>query len=76
MADAEIAALRAKLAGRPRSADYRQRRLDLDALGRGYGVAADVSVEPVSANGVRAEWLSTPGAAMMPRSFICMAAGM
>ena len=62
MADPEIVALRAKLAARPRSPDYRQRRLDLDALGRAYGVAADVSVEPVSANGVRAEWISTPGA--------------
>ena len=63
MADAEIAALRAKLASRPRSPDYRQRRLDFDARGREYGVPADVSVEPVSANGVRAEWISTPGAA-------------
>ncbi|MGD9615323.1 MAG: alpha/beta hydrolase [Alphaproteobacteria bacterium] len=63
MPDAEIAALRAKLAERPRSPDYRQRRLDIDARGREYGVPADVSVEPVSANGVRAEWVSTPGAA-------------
>ena len=63
MADAEIAALRRKLAARPRSADYRQRRLDIDARGREYGVPADVSVEPVSAGGVRAEWISTPGAA-------------
>jgi acetyl esterase/lipase len=62
MADAEIAALRAKLTSRPRSPDYRQRRLDIDARGREYGVPADVSVEPVSANGVRAEWTSTPGA--------------
>ncbi len=63
MPDAEIATLRQKLAARPRSPDYRQRRLDLDALGRAYGVASDVSAEPVSANGVRAEWTSTPGAA-------------
>ena len=63
MADAEIAALRAKLASRPRSPDYRQRRLDIDARGREYGIPADVSVEPVNANGVRAEWISTPGAA-------------
>src|SRR5215212_3142368 len=63
MADMEIAALRAKLAASPRSADYRQRRLDFDALGRAFPVSADVSVEPVSANGVRAEWISTPGAA-------------
>ena len=63
MADTEIAALRAKLASRPRSPDYRQRRLDTDARGREYGLPEDVSVEPVSANGVRAEWTSTPGAA-------------
>ena len=62
MADAEIAALRQKLASRPRSPDYRQRRLDIDARGREYGVPKDVSVEPVSANGVRAEWTATPGA--------------
>lgn len=63
MADAEIAALRQKLVSRPRSPDYRQRRLDIDARGREYGVPADVSVEPVSVGGVRAEWISTPGAA-------------
>jgi len=62
MADTEIAALRAKLATLPRSPDYRQRRLDIDARGRDYGIPADVSVEPVNANGVRAEWISTPGA--------------
>jgi epsilon-lactone hydrolase len=62
MMDAEIVALRAKLASRPRSDDYRQRRKDIDARGLQYGLAPDVSVEPVSANGVRAEWTSTPRA--------------
>ncbi len=62
MIDAEIVALRAKLVSRPRSDDYRQRRKDIDARGLQYGLAADVSVEPVSANGVRAEWTSTPQA--------------
>jgi epsilon-lactone hydrolase len=60
MSDAEIAALRAKLASRPRSDDYRQRRQDIDALGLQYGLNPDVTVELVSANGVRAEWTSTP----------------
>ncbi len=60
MADVEIVALRAKLASRPRSDDYRQRRRDIDARGLQYGVAPDVKVEPVTANGVRAEWTSTP----------------
>ena len=60
MADAEIVSLRAKLASRPRSDDYRQRRRDFDARSLEYGVARDVMVEPVTANGVRAEWTSTP----------------
>jgi epsilon-lactone hydrolase len=60
MADVEIAALRAKLASRPRSDDYRQRRRDIDARGLQYGLRPDVKVEPVTAHGVRAEWTSTP----------------
>ena len=62
MAEPEIVALRAKLASWLRPADYRQRRLDFDAQGREYGIPADVTVEPVTANGVRAELTSTPGA--------------
>ena len=60
MSDTEIGALRAKLASRLRSDDYRQRRRDMDAGFLQYGIARDVTVEPVSANGVRAEWTSTP----------------
>ena len=60
MSDPEIGALRAKLSARPRSDDYRQRRKDIDSRGLAYGLAADVGVEPVTANGVRAEWTSTP----------------
>lgn len=60
MSDPEIGALRAKLAARPRSDDYRQRRKDIDARGLAYKLAADVGVEPVNANGVRAEWTATP----------------
>jgi epsilon-lactone hydrolase len=60
MSDPEIGALRAKLALRPRSDDYRQRRLDIDTRGREYRLATDVGVEPVTANGVRAEWTMTP----------------
>jgi acetyl esterase/lipase len=60
MADTEITALRAKLASRPRSDDYRQRRRDFDARSLEYGVPRDVTVEPVTAGGVRAEWTSTP----------------
>ena len=60
MSDQEIGALRAKLASRVRSDDYRQRRKDMDAGFSQYGIARDVTVEPVTANGVRAEWTSTP----------------
>src|SRR5579863_7795013 len=63
MTDPEIVALREKLLSRPRSDDYRQRRRDIDARGLAYGLPADVVVEKVSANGVPAEWLSTPAAA-------------
>jgi acetyl esterase/lipase len=62
MSGAEIVALRAKLATRSRPEDYRQRRKDIDARGLQYGLAPDVSVEPLSANGVRAVWTSTPQA--------------
>ncbi|HTV87707.1 MAG TPA: alpha/beta hydrolase [Stellaceae bacterium] len=61
MADAEIVALRAKMASRPRSPDYRQRRRDTDARGLAYGLPADVTVEKVIANGVPAEWTWTAG---------------
>jgi epsilon-lactone hydrolase len=60
MSDPEIGALRAKLTSRVRSDDYRQRRKDMDAGFSQYVIARDVTVEPVTANGVRAEWTSTP----------------
>jgi len=60
MSDTEIGALRQKLASRVRSDDYRQRRKDMDARALEYKIAPDVAVEPVTANGVRAEWTSTP----------------
>ena len=60
MNDTEIGALRQKLASRVRSDDYRQRRKDMDARALEYRIAPDVTVEPVTANGVRAEWTSTP----------------
>ena len=56
MSDADIGALRAKLAARPRSDDYWPRRKDIDARGLAYTLASDVGVEPITANGVRAEW--------------------
>jgi epsilon-lactone hydrolase len=63
MSDPEIAALRLQLASRPRSDDYRQTRKDFDALGQAFGLAADVTIEKAAADGVRAEWTTTPAAA-------------
>jgi acetyl esterase/lipase len=62
MADPEIAKLRADIAARPRASEIAQMRLDSDARGLAFGLAADVTVQPVSANGVKAEWTSTPAA--------------
>jgi epsilon-lactone hydrolase len=60
MSDPQIVALRAKLASRTRSDDYRQRRKDIDARGLAYRLAADIAVEPATANGIPAEWTMTP----------------
>jgi epsilon-lactone hydrolase len=32
----------------------------MDARGLAYGLAADIEAEPVTANGVRAEWTAAP----------------
>jgi epsilon-lactone hydrolase len=62
MSDREITALRAVIAARPRSDDIAQRRRDIDARGKAYQLAPDVSLEAVPANGVKAEWTTTPDA--------------
>ena len=62
MADAEIDIIRGLLASHPRPTGLSERRRRLDALGAQYSLPGDVSVEPVDANGVRAEWTMTPEA--------------
>ena len=62
MSDPEITAIRAQIAARPRATEIAQMRKDYDARGLAFGTASDVTVEPVTANGVKAEWTSTPGA--------------
>jgi epsilon-lactone hydrolase len=62
MSDPEITALREIIAKRVRSDDIGQRRRDIDARGNQYKLPADVIVEPIIANGVKAEWTSTPDA--------------
>jgi monoterpene epsilon-lactone hydrolase len=63
MSDPDIGAFRAKLLSRPVTTDIGERRKNMDERGLAYGLAGDVSVEKVSANGVLAEWTSTPNAA-------------
>ncbi len=60
MSDPEIVKLRELIASRPRATEVAQRRLDIDTRGRQFPLAADVTVEEVSANGVPAEWTATP----------------
>jgi epsilon-lactone hydrolase len=60
--DPEIDVIRTILASRPRPPDLGERRKRLDALGAQYPLPSDVRVETVDANGVAAEWTSTPGA--------------
>ena len=62
MPDHEMTKLRAIIAARPPASDIAQMRVDLDARGKAFGLPADVTVQPVTANGVRAEWTSTPEA--------------
>jgi monoterpene epsilon-lactone hydrolase len=62
MADPEIDAIRALLVARPRPADLSERRARLDGLGTVYSLPPDVSVAPVTFDGIAGEWTSTPQA--------------
>ncbi|MBV8616739.1 MAG: alpha/beta hydrolase fold domain-containing protein, partial [Acetobacteraceae bacterium] len=62
MAETEIERIRAMLAARPRPAALSERRARLDALGEQFAPPGDVRVEVAQANGVAAEWTTTPGA--------------
>jgi epsilon-lactone hydrolase len=62
MADPEIVALRELFAQRPKITDIGERRRAMDANTKVFPLAADITVEPVTANGVPAEWTSAPDA--------------
>ncbi len=62
MADPEITKLRELLAARPRITDLHERRRAFDTNAQTFPVGPEVKVEPTSANGVRAEWTTTPDA--------------
>ncbi|HUD52315.1 MAG TPA: alpha/beta hydrolase, partial [Parvibaculum sp.] len=63
MKDQEIVAIREFLASMPEPADTAELRQTYDNLGTVFPTATDVTLESVTANGVPAEWASTPGAA-------------
>lgn len=62
MTDSEIAVFRDLMASRPRPPDLAGRRERLDSFGALYPLEADVTLTPVTANGVPAEWSQTPAA--------------
>jgi epsilon-lactone hydrolase len=62
MVVSEIAAIRALLSAQPRPPELSERRKRLDALFERYALPTDVRVEAADANGVAAEWSSTPDA--------------
>jgi len=62
MTDREIDDFRALLASRPRPPDLAGRRQRLDSFGALYPLEPDVTLTPVAANGVPAEWSTTPSA--------------
>lgn len=59
MKDPEMIRLREVIAARPRPVEIAEMRRHADARGREFGLPADVSVEPVDADGVQAEWTAT-----------------
>ncbi|HEY4342915.1 MAG TPA: alpha/beta hydrolase [Parvibaculum sp.] len=63
MNDPEIGAIRDFLANSGFSEDTAELRKAYDAMGDTFPTAADVIIEKIKANGVPAEWSSTPGAA-------------
>jgi acetyl esterase/lipase len=62
MPDAEIAAIRALLASRPRPSGPGERRQRLDEFGQALGTPDDVRLEPIAIGDVPAEWSETPQA--------------
>ena len=57
----EITAVRALLGAKPRPVGWAERRARIDEVGSVWPVAADVTLTPVDAGGVPAEWSIVPG---------------
>ena len=61
MEQADIGAIRALLASKPRPAGWPARRQRLDEVGSVWPVAADVTLTAVDINGIPGEWSAVPG---------------
>jgi epsilon-lactone hydrolase len=61
MDQAEIAAIRALLASKPRPNGWKERRQRLDQIGSIWPIADDVELAPVDLGGLRGEWSMAPG---------------
>ena len=57
----EIAEIRALLGAKPRPVGWAERRARIEEVGSVWPVAADVTLTPVDAGGVPAEWSIVPG---------------
>ncbi len=57
----EIAAVRALLSSKPRPVGWTERRARIEEVGTVWPVADDVTLAPVDAGGVPAEWSIVPG---------------
>lgn len=62
MRDPQITALRKKLAQRVRPTEIGERRKSFDAIATVYPTARDIVVEPLTVNGIQAEWTTAPDA--------------
>jgi epsilon-lactone hydrolase len=61
MEQADIGAIRALLASKPRPVGWPARRQRLDEVGSVWPVAADVTLTAVDINGIPGEWSAVPG---------------
>jgi acetyl esterase/lipase len=61
MPGSEIDAIRTLLASKPRPVGWAERRRRLDEVGAVWPVASDVTLDPVSLDGVPGEWSIVPG---------------
>ncbi|MBO0711484.1 MAG: alpha/beta hydrolase fold domain-containing protein, partial [Acetobacteraceae bacterium] len=62
MADPEVVKLRELIASRPRPTETAERRKTMDMNAQVFPLDSSITLESVTANGVPAEWTTSPGA--------------